>query len=246
MVLPSMKDLLEAGVHFGHQSKRWHPKMQPYIFTEREGIHVIDLEQTVDRLEKAANFLKNLASHGGKIIFVSTKEQGASIVKEEAIRAGAMHVTKRWTGGTLTNFETMRAILSRLSNLEAQKESGELEKYTKREQLLIARDIDKLNNAVGGLKGLEKLPDALFVLDTKKEINAVREAKKTGVTVVGVVDTNCDPTVIDYVIPANDDAIRAIKVIVKTIADAVEEGYAEFNHDEKVKADKQKETEEQV
>ena len=140
----------------------------------------------------------------------------------------------------------MRAILSRLSNLEEQKESGDLEKYTKREQLLIARDIDKLNNAVGGLKGLEKLPDALFVLDTKKEINAVREAKKTGVTVVGVVDTNCDPTVIDYVIPANDDAIRAIKVIVKTIADAVEEGYAEFNHDEKVKADKQKETEEQV
>lgn len=233
MVLPSMKDLLEAGVHFGHQSKRWHPKMQPYIFTEREGIHVIDLEQTVDRLEKAATFLKTLASKGGKIIFVSTKEQAANIVKDEAIRAGAMHVTKRWTGGTLTNFETLRSIINRLETLEKQKESGELEKYTKREQLLFDREIDKLNGAFGGLKGLTKLPDALFVLDTKKELNCVREARKTGVTVVGVVDTNCDPTMIDYVIPANDDAIRAIKVIVKSIADAVEEGYADFNREQK-------------
>ncbi len=235
MVLPTLKDLLEAGSHFGHQSKRWHPKMKSFIFTEREGIHVIDLEQTLVRLEKAADFLRDVASKGGKIVFVSTKEQAYEIVEAEAIRAGALFVTKRWIGGTLTNFETLKGNLKKLDTLEKRKESGELNKYTKKEKLLIDREIAKIKSFVGGLRDLEKLPDAVFILDTKREDNAVLESRKVGVPVVGVVDTNCDPTLVNYPIPANDDATKSIKLIVKTIADAVEEGYAAYAKENKNK-----------
>ena len=232
MQMPSLKDLLEAGVHFGHQAKRWNPKMKPFIFTEREGIHVLDLEQTSKALENSTKFLKAIAKNGGKIIFVSTKEQAQIIVKEEATRCGALYVTKRWVGGTLTNFESLKSSLNRLNGLEKKRDAGELDKYTKKERLLIDRDIEKKNSSIGGLKGLVAGPQAIFVLDTKKEENAVREAKKTGVPIVGIVDTNSDPTVIDYPIPANDDAIKSIKLLVKTIADAVEEGYGEYKKEQ--------------
>src|SRR3989338_1457460 len=180
MQMPSLKDLLEAGVHFGHQAKRWNPKMKPFIFTEREGIHVLDLEQTSKALENSTKFLKAIAKNGGKIIFVSTKEQAQIIVKEEATRCGALYVTKRWVGGTLTNFESLKSSLNRLNGLEKKRDAGELDKYTKKERLLIDRDIEKKNSSIGGLKGLVAGPQTIFVLDTKKEENAVREAKKTG------------------------------------------------------------------
>lgn len=225
MEIPTLKEMLEAGVHFGHQARRWHPKMAPFIFTQREGIHVIDLEKTISAIKVATEFLKDTASTGGKIIFVSTKKQAQEVIKEEASRAGAMYVNKRWIGGTLTNFESIKNTLKRLEDLESKKEKGELGKYTKKERLLIDREIYKLEEALGGLRGLETLPGALFIVDTKKEANAAAEAQKTGVPIVGVVDTNCDPVGISYPVPANDDAIKSIKLIVKTIADAVEEGY---------------------
>lgn len=225
MELPTIKDLLEAGVHFGHQSRRWHPKMQPYIFTEREGIHILDLDKTTLSLEKATNFLIEIASQGEKIIFVSTKKQSQDIIKEEVSSAGALYVNKRWIGGTITNFESIQGNLKKLEDLEGKRESGELEKYTKKERLLIDREITHLDDALGGLRGLDKLPGAIVVIDTKKEANSVREARKRGIKIVGVVDSNCDPTEVDYVVPANDDALKSIKIIVKTLSSAVREGY---------------------
>ncbi len=226
MSLPTMRELLEAGVHFGHQAKRWNPKMKPFIFTQRGGVHVVDLAQTVQRLEAAYEFVKSLASKGGVVVFVGTKKQAQDIVKQEAERVGAMFIIKRWPGGLLTNFEFVQRTIKRLNELEEKKKSGELGKYTKKEQLLIDKEIEKLNDFVGGIRELNKLPDALFIVDAKREENAVREANKTGVPTVAVVDTNSDPTVVTYPIPANDDALKSINTLVKAIAESFNEGRA--------------------
>lgn len=219
--LPSLKELLEAGVHFGHETKRWNPKMAPYIFTAKEKIHIIDLEKTEEALKKAVEFVKSIGQKNGKIIFLSTKKQSTEIVKNEAERVGAMYLTVRWLGGLFTNFETMIKNLKKLSDLE---ENSKNDTYTKREQLMMTRAAEKLNKVIGGIRGLEALPDAIFVVDSRKEQNAVLESKKVGVPVIAIVDSNSDPTVIDHPIPGNDDAIKAITILVKTIADAYDEG----------------------
>jgi small subunit ribosomal protein S2 len=224
MEIPKMRDLLEAGVHFGHQVKRWNPKMASYIFTAKDGIHVLDLAITVAELEKACEFLKNVSADGGKVIFLGTKRQAQPIIREEAERAGAMYVVNRWIGGLLTNFESVSQRIVRLSDLESKREAGEFKNLTKKEQLLIDREIEKLNRLYGGVRGLDKLPDALFVVDVRREINAVREAQKRGVPVVAICDTNADPDYVDWVIPGNDDAIKSIKILVSAASDAVLEG----------------------
>jgi small subunit ribosomal protein S2 len=222
----SLKELLEAGVHFGHQSRRWNPKMKPFIYTERDGIYVIDLTQTASRLEAAYEYIKDLVGGGGEIIFVGTKRQAQDIVKAEATRVGAMYLTERWVGGLLTNFESVSKNIKRLNELREKRDNKELEALTKKERLLIDREIDKMAKVIGGIDRLAKLPEALFVVDAKKEDNAVREARKTGVKVVAIADTNVDPTLLDYPIPGNDDAIKAIELLTKTIADAYSEGKA--------------------
>ncbi len=233
----SMKDLLEAGVHFGHQSKRWNPKMKPYIFTARNGVHVIDLAQTAPMLEEAYNFVKNIAANNGTIVFVGSKKQARHIVSEEAKRVGAMYITERWLGGLLTNFDSMKQSLRKLESLKAQREAGELKKFTKKEQAIIDHEINRLQRLLGGVAELRQLPQALFIVDPHKEDIAVLEARQMGIPVVAIVDTNCDPTLIDYPIPGNDDAIKAIKMFVTHIANAVEEGKA-------LAKDKQAKTEE--
>lgn len=222
----SLKQLLEAGVHFGHQARRWNPKMKPFIYTERDGVHVIDLTQTVARLDVAQDYVRDLVSTGGEIIFLGTKRQAQEIVKTEAERVGAMYLTERWIGGLFTNFDAVHKNIKRLNELRRQRDAKELGDFTKKEQLMIDREIAKMEKLFGGIDRLERLPEALFIIDAKKEDNAVREAKKTGVTVVALADTNCDPTVIDYPIPANDDAIRAIQLLTGAIADAYAEGKA--------------------
>jgi len=224
MEIPKMRDLLEAGVHFGHQVKRWNPKMASYIFTAKDGIHVLDLAITVAELEKACEFLKNVSADGGKVVFLGTKRQAQPIIREEAERCEAMYVVSRWIGGLLTNFECVSKRIERLLDLEKKREAGEFKTLTKKEQLLIDREIDKLNRLYGGVRGLDKLPDALFVVDVRREINAVREAQKREVPVVAVCDTNADPDFVDWVIPGNDDAIKSIKILVGAAADAVLEG----------------------
>ena len=221
--IPSLKELLEAGVHFGHQARRWNPKMKRYIFTQQSGIHVIDLEKTHEQIKEAARFVKETASNGGRVIFLATKKQTADIVKREASRAGAMHLTHRWLGGLMTNFDSVKKNLEKLPVLE-EKLKDESLKLTKKEQLLIQREIDKLTRFIGGLRELDKLPDALVIVDSRKEENAVREANKMSVPIVALVDTNADPTQVDYPIAANDDAIKSVTLIVKTLADAYEEG----------------------
>ncbi len=221
--LPSLKELLEAGVHFGHETKRWNPKMAPYIFTAKEKIHIIDLEKTEAALKNAVEFVKRVGEKNGKIIFLSTKRQSIDIVRNEAERVGAMYLTVRWLGGLFTNFETITKTLKKLTELE---ENSKNDKYTKREQLMMARAAEKLIKVIGGIRGLETLPDAIFIVDSRKEENAVLEAKKVGVPIIAIVDTNADPTKVDYPIPGNDDAIKAINILVKTIADAYEEGKA--------------------
>ena len=221
---PGIKDLLEAGAHFGHQSRRWNPKMASYIFADREGIHIIDLEKTEKKLEQACNFIKEVASKGGAVIFLSTKRQAQEIIKREASRVDTMYLTHRWLGGLLTNFSSVKKTIDKLPALEKRLEEAKEEGLTKREQLLISREIAKLEKNIGGIRGLEKLPEAIFIVDSRKEEIAVREANKTGVPVVAIVDTNADPTKVEYPIPANDDAIKAISLLVKTIADAFEEG----------------------
>lgn len=220
----SMKDLLEAGVHFGHQSKRWNPKMKPYIFTARNGVHVIDLAQTAPLLEEAYGVVHDLAAQGKTIIFVGTKKQARSIIREEAMRVGAMYLTERWIGGLLTNFDSIKKSLKKLETLKAQRDSGELDSYTKKEKAIIDHEIARLERQLGGIAELRGLPDALFVIDPHKEVNAVLEAKHVGLPVIAVVDTNCDPTNIDHPIPGNDDALKSIKLFVTHIANAVEEG----------------------
>ena len=220
-----MKNLLEAGVHFGHQTSRWNPKMKPYIFGARNGIYIIDLQQTVKMFRDAYNFVRDLTASGGQMLFVGTKKQAQDVIREEAERCGAFYVNSRWLGGTLTNFQTIKQSIDRLKKLDEMLEDPEImQAITKREAGNVRRERDKLLQSLGGIKGLRKLPDALFVIDPAKEEIGVKEANKLGIPVVAVVDTNCDPDLIDYRIPGNDDAIRAIRLFCAAIAEAVIEG----------------------
>jgi small subunit ribosomal protein S2 len=224
MVNISMKTLLESGVHFGHRTHRWNPHMKPYIFTERNGIHIIDLQQTVQALEAAYILVRNLVAEGGVILFVGTKRQAHETIQEDAERCGMPFVTVRWLGGMLTNWITMRQRINELERLERMRERGEFERLTKKEGLMLERQIDKLQSRFGGIRTMHRLPDALFIVDIRREETAVREANSLEIPIVALVDTNCDPRLVDYIIPSNDDAIRAIKLMVGHIADAVVEG----------------------
>jgi small subunit ribosomal protein S2 len=221
MAVVSMKQLLEAGVHFGHQTRRWNPKMAPYIFTERNGIYIIDLQKTVKKLDEAYNFVFEVASNGGEILFVGTKKQASDSIREEAERAGAHFVNARWLGGMMTNFKTIQNRIKRLEQLHAMETDGTFDLLPKKEVSKLSLEIEKLEKFLGGIKNMKKLPGALFVVDPRKEKIAVAEARKLGIPVVAIVDTNCDPDEIDYVIPGNDDAIRAVKLIAGAMADAV-------------------------
>ena len=220
----AMKELLEAGVHFGHQVKRWHPKMKKYIFGERNGIYIIDLQKTVKGLEDAYNFVKGVASTGAPVLFVGTKKQSQDAIHEEATRASAFYVNQRWLGGMLSNFSTIRKSIDKLKRFEIMKQDGTLDLLTKKEVAAIEKERAKLEKNLSGIKDMATIPGALFVVDPKKERIAIAEARKLSVPIVAIVDTNCDPDEIDYVIPGNDDAIRAIKLITSKIADAVIEG----------------------
>ncbi len=224
MSVVSMKQLLEAGVHFGHQTRRWNPKMARYIFTERNGIYIIDLQKTVKKLEEAYAFVKDVAANGDTVLFVGTKKQAGDSVKEEAERAGVHYVNARWLGGMMTNFKTIRRRIQRLEQLRTMQEDGTFERLPKKEVIKLELEIEKLEKYLGGIKTMNKLPGALFIVDPRKERIAVAEAKKLGIPIVAIVDTNCDPDEIDYVIPGNDDAIRAVKLIASTMADAIIEG----------------------
>jgi len=224
LAIISMKQLLEAGVHFGHQTRRWNPKMARYIFTERNGIYIIDLQKTVRKVEEAYNFVRDLAASGGTVLFVGTKKQAQEAVKEEAERCGMFYVNQRWLGGTLTNFNTIQKRIRRLQELEQMEEDGTFEVLPKKEVILLRKERERLEKFLGGIKGMKKLPDALFIIDPRKERIAVAEARKLGIPIVAIVDTNCDPDEIDYVIPGNDDAIRAVRLLTSKIADAVLEG----------------------
>lgn len=224
MAVISMKQLLEAGVHFGHQTRRWNPKMAPYIFTERNGIYIIDLQKTVKKVDEAYDFLRSVAEEGKSILFVGTKKQAQEAVKEEALKSGMFYVNERWLGGMMTNFATIRKSINRLKELEAMEEDGTFEVLSKKEVLALKREQEKLEKSLGGIKDMEELPGALFIVDPRKERIAVAEAKKLNIPIVAIVDTNCDPDEIDYVIPGNDDAIRAVKLLTSRMADAVIEG----------------------
>jgi small subunit ribosomal protein S2 len=221
MAVISMKQLLEAGVHFGHQTRRWNPKMDKYIFTERNGIYIIDLQKTVKKVEEAYNFVKQLAENNGTILFVGTKKQAQDSVAEEAERCGMYFINQRWLGGTLTNFSTIQKRIDRLKQLERMEEDGTFEVLPKKEVILLRKEQERLEKFLGGIKNMKRLPDALFIIDPRKERIAVAEARKLGIPIVGIVDTNCDPDEIDYVIPGNDDAIRAVKLLTAKVADAV-------------------------
>jgi len=220
----TIKELLEAGAHFGHQTSRWHPRMKKYIFTKRNGIHIIDLEQTASMLEKACEFVKQTVADGGKILFVGTKKQAQSIVEEEAKRCGMYYINQRWIGGVLTNFTTIQSRIDHLVRLEDQQARGDFNRLPKKEALKLSEEIERLNKHMGGFKEMTTLPDAIFIIDPSKEDIALAEAQRLGIPLVAIVDTNCNPDDIDYPIPANDDAIRAIKLITAEIADAVIEG----------------------
>ena len=224
MAVVSMKQLLEAGVHFGHQTRRWNPKMAQYIFTERNGIYIIDLQKTVKKLEEAYFFVRDVAASGESVLFVGTKKQAQEAVKEEAERVGQFYVNARWLGGMLTNFKTMRRRIDRLNQLKKMEEDGTFNLLPKKEVVKLKLEIEKLEKYLGGVKEMKRLPGAMFVIDPRKEKNAIAEARKLGIPIVAIVDTNCDPDEVDYVIPGNDDAIRAIKLISQTMANAVMEG----------------------
>ena len=224
MAVVSMKQLLEAGVHFGHQTRRWNPKMAEYIFTERNGIYIIDLQKTVKKLEEAYSFVRDLSMEGKSVLFVGTKKQAQDSVKEEAERAGAFYVNARWLGGMMTNFTTIQRRINRLKQLRAMEEDGTFDLLPKKEVIKLNLEIEKLEKFMGGIKEMKEMPGALFIVDPRKERIAVAEAKKLGIPIVAIVDTNCDPDEIDYVIPGNDDAIRAVKLIAGTIANAIIEG----------------------
>ena len=224
MSIISIKQLLEAGVHFGHHTRRWNPKMQEYIFTERNGIYIIDLQKTVKKFEEAYNFVREISEQGGNILFVGTKKQAADAIKEEALRCGMYYVNVRWPGGMMTNFKTIKRSIGRLNALEKMQEDGTFDLLPKKEVAMKQKEIFDLEKSYGGIKTMDELPAAIFIVDPKKERNAVLEAKKLGIPVVAIVDTNCDPDDADYIIPGNDDAIRAIKLISAALADAVIEG----------------------
>ncbi len=224
MSVISMKQLLEAGVHFGHQTRRWNPKMAQYIFTERNGIYIIDLQKTVKKVEQAYNFIRQVAQEGGSVLFVGTKKQAQEAVAEEAKRCENHFVNQRWLGGTLTNFQTIQKRIKRLHELKKMEEDGTFDLLPKKEVIQMHHEMEKLEKFMGGLSTMTKLPDALFVIDPRKEKNAVAEARRLGIPVVAIVDTNCDPDEIDYVIPGNDDAIRAVKLLTGKMADAILEG----------------------
>jgi small subunit ribosomal protein S2 len=221
MAVISMKQLLEAGVHFGHQTRRWNPKMSRYIFTERNGIYIIDLQKTVKKVEEAYNFIREVAAAGGKILFVGTKKQAQESVAEEAVRCGMYYINQRWLGGTLTNFATIQKRVARLHQLEEMENDGTFDILPKKEVILLRKEKERLEKFLGGIKNMKELPDAIFVIDPRKERIAVAEARKLGIPLVGIVDTNCDPDEIDYVIPGNDDAIRAVKLLTAKMADAI-------------------------
>ena len=224
MAVVSMKQLLEAGVHFGHQTRRWNPKMSEYIYMERNGIYIIDLQKTVKKLEEAYSFVRSVAENGQSVLFVGTKKQAQDAVKEEAERVGMFYVNARWLGGMLTNFKTMRTRVERLAQLKKMQEDGTFDMLPKKEVIKLLHEMEKLEKYLGGVKEMKKLPGALFVVDPRKEHNAIAEARKLRIPIVAIVDTNCDPDEVDYVIPGNDDAIRAIRLISATMANAVVEG----------------------
>ena len=224
MAVISMKQLLEAGVHFGHQTRRWNPKMAKYIFTERNGIYIIDLQKTVKKVDEAYAFLRSVAEEGKSVLFVGTKKQAQEAIKEEATRAGQFYVNERWLGGMMTNFRTIQKRIARLKELEAMEADGTFEVLTKKEVQGLRHEMEKLEQYLGGIKEMNKLPGALFIVDPRKERIAVAEARKLNIPIVAIVDTNCDPDEIDYVIPGNDDAIRAVKLLTGRMADAVLEG----------------------
>ena len=224
MSVVAMKQLLEAGVHFGHQTRRWNPKMAEYIFTERNGIYIIDLQKTVKKIEEAYAFVRDIAAEGGEILFVGTKKQAQESIKEEAERVGMHYVNARWLGGMMTNFKTIKKRIERLYQLQKMEEDGTFDLLTKKEVMKLRGEMEKLEKYLGGIKEMKKLPGALFVVDPKKEKIAIAEAKKLNIPVVAIVDTNCDPEEVDYAIPGNDDAIRAVKLIASVISNAVLEG----------------------
>ena len=242
MAIISMKQLLEAGVHFGHQTRRWNPKMAPYIFTERNGIYIIDLQKTVKKVEECYNFLRDVAARGENILFVGTKKQAQEAMREEALRCNMFYVNERWLGGMLTNFKTIQTRINRLRKLEAMEADGTFEVLPKKEVALLLGEMEKLEKNLGGIKDMKKLPDAIFVVDPKKERICVQEAHALGIKLIGIADTNCDPDELDYVIPGNDDAIRAVNLIVSKMADAV----IEANQGEEVVAADVEETAEEA
>lgn len=221
MSVISMKQLLESGVHFGHQTRRWNPKMKPYIFTERNGIYIIDLQKTVKKVEEAYNFIKEVAADGGKVLFVGTKKQAQESVQSEAQRSGQYFVNQRWLGGTLTNFETIKKRVNRLKQIEKMQEDGTFDVLPKKEVVGLKKELERLEKFLGGIKDMNGIPDVLFVIDPRKERIAIAEARKLNIPIVAIVDTNCDPDEVDYVIPGNDDAIRAVKLLTAKMADAV-------------------------
>lgn len=225
----TMKALLEAGVHFGHQTRRWNPKMAPYIFGSRNGIHIIDLQKTLRMANESYDFMRELAAAGGRVLFVGTKRQARDAVKEESARAGQYYVNHRWLGGMLTNFQTVQQSVRKMKELKRKKEEGVFDLITKKEALKLQNDLDKLERTLGGVEEMSHLPDCLFVIDVQKEELAVKEAQKLGIPVVAVVDSNCNPTGIDYVVPGNDDAIRAVRLFCSKIADAIIEGTETFH-----------------
>ena len=224
MAVVSMKQLLEAGVHFGHQTRRWNPKMAEYIYMERNGIYIIDLQKTVRKLEEAYNFVRSVAENGQNVLFVGTKKQAQDAVKEEAERVGQYYVNARWLGGMLTNFKTMRTRVDRMAQLKKMQEDGTFDMLPKKEVVKLLHEMDKLEKYLGGVKDMKRLPGAMFVVDPRKEHNAIAEARKLHIPIIAIVDTNCDPDEVDYVIPGNDDAIRAIRLISSAMANAVQEG----------------------
>ena len=221
MSVISMKQLLEAGVHFGHQTRRWNPKMAPYIYTERNGIYIIDLQKSVGKVDEAYNAIKDIVADGGTVLFVGTKKQAQDSVKSEAERCGMYYVNERWLGGMLTNFETIKGRIEKLKKIEAMSEDGTFDVLPKKEVIKLKKEWEKLEKNLGGIKNMKKIPDAIFVVDPKKERICVQEAHTLGIPLIGIADTNCDPEELDYVIPGNDDAIRAVKLIVAKMADAV-------------------------
>ena len=225
MSIVSIKQLLEAGVHFGHHTRRWNPKMAEYIFTERNGIYIIDLQKTIKKFEEAYMFARDIASEGGTVLFVGTKKQAADAIREEAERCGMYYVNVRWPGGMMTNFKTIKKSINRLASLEKMQEDGTFDMLPKKEVASLQKEMANLERNLGGIKNMDRLPSAIFIVDPRKEHNAVLEAKKLGIPVIAIVDTNCDPDDADYVIPGNDDAIRAIRLISSVIANAVIEGH---------------------